>query len=267
MCQFHSFLFDNYTGDIYDAPNHVSHAVIAEKHGLNEDDFWGGWFNITTRQVYFNGQRLQDALSTSGPPSGWPRPLKPYTDLAMRHRGHDPWNQQALDCLERCLKQRFGTAERLVDFVGPQWRAAQADCALLLAKHTWPKQLPTLELHPREARFGRTFNYINIILYGLPPAEQGMLWQDNIENNTYMIKVNFSRVGPLGAAIPLSLGPRPGVIFGVYRWEDDDDLPSETFKITLEYWPNTFEEWKSLFLVPENRIPAWQQDPKEMLAL
>jgi len=36
MCQFHSFLFDNYTGDIYDVPNHVSHAVIAEKHGLTD---------------------------------------------------------------------------------------------------------------------------------------------------------------------------------------------------------------------------------------
>jgi len=256
MCQFHSFLFDNYTGDIYDAIGVTSHAEIATQHRIDDDAYWPAWYNVVKRQVYFEKEfkylSLAEGMTYSDPPY-----VSYCTDvdiLSKRHN-HEPWNQQALDRLERYLKQRFGTPERLVDFVAPQWRIAQARAAALLTPRARPGEIADLVLQVSKWKYKIAPPNVHLYLYGLNTAQNDKMHTMVTTGRAFWINIHRKGGANWQEKVPVCAD------------SITIDRQASYTELVIRAWPAEFEEWKTLFLKKENRIPAWQQDPEKMLAL
>lgn len=271
MCEFHSFLYDCYTGRIFDALGETSHATIAEKVGVNQDEFLLPEFHLGERRLDFDGASLNDMVSKAPHKTGF------FLKNQMRFSQRAPWNQQALDRLARYLKRRFGTPERLVDFVEPQWDVAEPHCARLLSARAVPRQQATkIIVSPQEVTIALQATPIPIMAT-FPvniPAPQKVeiamigLSQQQIDalcecySNHKICSLQFT--GPAMGELNNYRVP-PMVITSLASPSSAADLKLKGI-IVQEVLEIDFDDWKKLFLkARENRIEAWQRDPVDML--
>ena len=242
MCEFHSFLYDCYTGRIFDEVGVTSHSEIAERAGVNQDEFLLPEFYLPARQLEFDGKWLNEVMN-----SDFPGDLRIGTATRSFLHKHDPWNQQALDRLERYLKKNFGSAERLVDFVEPQWEIAGIHCGRLLKPEAFPG--PTI-LAPKEGNLSvdskRSMVFGTVFL---------------TEKEKRVLREHFKNQHPLRIMPPgchFCWTVRIQSIEGNRNSAKIRGISVSPFKIP-------FDDWKKLFLKKENRIPVWQEDLVEIL--
>ena len=243
MCEFHSFLYDCYTGRIFDEVGVTSHSEIAERAGVNQDEFLLPEFHLPERRLDFDGKRLGEIMN-----SDFPGDLRIGTAAQSFLYKRDPWNQQALDRLECYLKKNFGSAERLVDFVEPQWVTASLHCERLLKP----------EIFLRPATLAPEMGSLFVDFKKRTVAGRFLLLT---EEEKQVLMEHFEKQRPIVISSDNQTSSWTIIIQSIEKNRHLTKIQGVLAPI-IEI---PFDDWKKLFLKKENRIPIWQEDPVEML--
>lgn len=268
MCQFHSFLWQCESGEIFDLPGEVHHSAIAVGCGVDQDRFLLPEFRLAERRLDFDGKGWADVYGT--------HPREGDDFLFDRHV---QWTNKGLDKLNRYLVKHFGTADALMEFVEPQWEQAQRSCIETLKKGVWvpaePQKsgLPELRLDSKtqdwKVDHRRSALDVNVSVTGIPfrqyiagPLEVSIRCPLRLISGIDLLKDEFelvvvmdgqeARSGALGArCVELIDG-------GMVRIEALQVVSPPPSHIE-------FDEWKELFREARNRVECWQEDRVEML--
>ncbi len=131
MCVFHSFLVNARNGHILESMGLEHHSQIAEAHGVSQDKFALPEFHLDRRALVFDGglPLSQAMLRSLREHHATGRQL--LRDKWAASEGA-LWSDQVLARLDDYLLNRFGTADRVIRFVEPNWKIAQDACRQLL---------------------------------------------------------------------------------------------------------------------------------------
>ncbi|MFA5054290.1 MAG: hypothetical protein WC565_09540 [Parcubacteria group bacterium] len=271
MCQFHSFLWQCESGEIFDQPGEVHHSAIAETCGVSQDRFLLPEFHLAERRLDFDGKGWADVYGTN------PRDrLDAYNWLNRTHG----WTNKGLDKLNRYLVKHFGTADALMEFVEPQWEQAQRSCIETLKKGVWVPAEPQKSGLPELRLDSKTKDW---------KVDHR---RDMIDATTSTTGIPFRQyiAGPLEVDIRCQLGAIDGIdllqgefelvmcldgqevrsgALGVRCVElvDNGIVHIAALQVTSSLPPPRIEydEWKELFREARNRVECWQEDRVEML--
>jgi len=278
MCIFHSFMFDAVSGRAYEAVGQEHHSGIASALSMSQDGLALPEFHVAPRAVVFDGAPTLKALietmkkndTTSSRKTGSANGSQFLNEAWGRTRSRESggvWNPAAIAKLQKFLDERFGTAQRLIEFVEPQWGIASKHCVPLLssdAQRSVSNMMATT-IDIVRAALRKEAKGIQIVTF------EGLV--QGLSNGANIISASDVKISDnAGNEIP----EKPKLIEGtaggrlkfeviltaeLREWLNGLAVDELTAEAKVHYQGQVdYGGWSKLFAKPENRVDVWKAD-------